>query len=141
MHLCNILGFSIFMLLVKVIIMITWAIFFFFYFANLKNDVYWQLCIVWCMCKPIWVFFLISYVVWHCVYFVAYAKHAIPVQICTTGRYLHIWIHSYNQGMPRLAIQFVLWYHSIIPRKWIFILLRIVIRWLLINPYKMGDWL
>ncbi len=33
-------------------------VYLFLCFANSKNDVYWQLCIVWCMYKPIWVFFL-----------------------------------------------------------------------------------
>jgi len=77
------------MLLVLVIIMITWAVFF-FYVSNPKNDVYWQLCIVWCMCKPIWVLFLILYVVWHGIYSAIYGEHAIPIQICTIGGYHHI---------------------------------------------------
>ncbi len=43
---------------------------------------------------------LCSYAMWASVYSAIYEEHAIPIQICTMGGYLHIWIHSYSQGMP-----------------------------------------
>jgi len=71
MHLCNIIGFSNFYVFGLADYRDNMVYFFFyFFFANLKNDVYWQLCIVWCMCRPIWVFFLmfICCLGWHVFY-------------------------------------------------------------------------
>jgi len=55
--------------------------------------------------------------------------------------YLHIRFHSYNQGIPRLVIQFVLWCHFVIHGRWVLVLPWTVIGWPPTNPYKMGDWL
>jgi hypothetical protein len=63
----------------------------------------------------------------------------IPLKICSNGRFFHLWLHSYNEGPPRLNISFILWHCFFLPRWWVLVLSWVVRRGPTINPYEMGD--
>jgi hypothetical protein len=63
----------------------------------------------------------------------------IPFKICLNERYFHLWLHSYNEGPPRLNISFMLWHYFFLPSWWFRVLSWVVRRGLTINPYEMGD--
>ncbi len=85
-----------------------------------------------------------KHIEWHtfvtqvCLCFAIYGKHAIFLQICSKGGYLHLWLHNYNWSIIRLDVHSILWYRLIIPRGWTMVLLPIITWRPPTNPYELS---
>ncbi len=65
--------------------------------------------------------------------------HAILIEVCSTTKQFHMWLHCCCESLSRTIVLYVLWYNICILRWWVLVLSWIIARGSFTNSLEMGN--